>query len=83
MSYVGMPGNLQPVVSPGTVKCAQGLGQIAGADPQLIRNAAHAMAEAFPWRLAPEGFDFWFAINNRLLEIAREVEAVADAEAAQ
>jgi hypothetical protein len=73
----------QPVapIPPGTVKCAEGLGDLQDfdgpADPDAIRAAEVALGRAFRWNSAPEGGEFWCAISDRLTDLARLAETAA------
>jgi hypothetical protein len=64
-------------IPPGTVKCAEGLGEVSPNQAADIRKAADALDAAFRYRLTPEGSEFWSAIFDRLCDLADLAEDAA------
>jgi hypothetical protein len=64
----------------GTVKCAEGLGDIPADDLESqaeAYRAAMVALDGFSWSWTTEGADFWFAIHNRLDKLRMLAEAAA------
>ncbi len=57
------------------VEFGEGVGGIEPRAAKNIREAASALIRGFDWGASAEGFEFWAAICDRLIDMTNELES--------